>query len=67
MPFLPFILGLAAGVAPKTAIVAFAGDGIMDALEGNLGAAAVAGVIAIAIWLIGVVLVRRLVRKDASE
>lgn len=67
MPFLPFIAGLAAGVAPKTAIVAFAGDGIMDALEGNLGAAAVAGVIAIAIWLVGVVLVRRFVRKDAQE
>jgi uncharacterized membrane protein YdjX (TVP38/TMEM64 family) len=64
MPFLPFILGLAAGVAPKTAIVAFAGDGIMDALEGNLGAAAIAGAIAIAIWFVGVVLVRRLVRKD---
>ncbi len=67
MPFLPFILGLAAGVAPKTAIVAFAGDGIMDALEGNLGAAAVGGVIAIAIWFLGVVLVRRFVRKDNAE
>lgn len=67
MPFLPFILGLAAGVAPKTAIVAFAGDGIMDALEGNLGAAAVGGVIAIGIWFLGVVLVRRFVRKDGAE
>lgn len=63
MPFLPFIAGLAAGVLPKTAIVAFAGDGIMDALEGNLGSAAIGGAIAIAIWFIGVVLVRRFVRK----
>ena len=66
MPFLPFILGLAAGVAPKTAIVAFAGDGIMDALEGNVGAAALAGAIAIAIWFGVAVVVRRLVRKDST-
>ena len=64
MPFVPFILGLAAGVAPKTALIAFAGHGIMRALEGNLGAAVVGGAIAIAIWFLGVVLVRRFVRKD---
>lgn len=64
MAFAPFILGLAAGVLPKTAIVAFAGDGIMDALEGNLGAAAVGGAIAIAIWFVGVVVMRRFVRKE---
>jgi uncharacterized membrane protein YdjX (TVP38/TMEM64 family) len=67
MPFLPFILGLAAGVAPKTAIVAFAGDGIMDALEGNVGAAALGGGIAIAIWFVAVVLVRRFVRNPVTE
>jgi uncharacterized membrane protein YdjX (TVP38/TMEM64 family) len=64
MPFVPFILGLAVGSAPKIAIVSFAWDGIMDAIEGNLGAAAVGGVIAIAIWFVAVVLVRRLIRKD---
>jgi uncharacterized membrane protein YdjX (TVP38/TMEM64 family) len=63
MPFLPFIAGLAVGVAPKTAIVAFAGDGIMDALEGNIGAAALGGVIAIALWFGVAVLVRRIVRN----
>ena len=67
MPFVPFILGLAAGVAPKTALIAFAGHGIMRALEGNLGAAAVGGAIAIAIWFLGVVLVRRFVRKDEKD
>jgi uncharacterized membrane protein YdjX (TVP38/TMEM64 family) len=67
MPFLPFILGLAAGSAPKIAIVAFAGDGIMDALEGNVGAAAVAGAVAIAIWFVAVVLVRRFVRNPVAE
>jgi uncharacterized membrane protein YdjX (TVP38/TMEM64 family) len=67
MPFLPFILGLAAGSAPKIAIVAFAGDGIMDALEGNVGAAALGGGIAIAIWFVAVVLVRRFVRNPVAE
>jgi uncharacterized membrane protein YdjX (TVP38/TMEM64 family) len=70
--FWQFIGGLALGVLPKTAIVAFAGDGIMDALEGRLGAAAVAGVIAIAIWILVVVIVRRWLRPltqngDTSE
>ncbi len=67
MPFLPFIAGLAVGSAPKIAIVAFAGDGIMDALEGNVGAAALAGVIAIAIWFVAVVLVRKYVRNPVTE
>jgi uncharacterized membrane protein YdjX (TVP38/TMEM64 family) len=67
MPFLPFILGLAVGSAPKIAIVAFAGDGIMDALEGNVGAAALAGVIAIAIWFVAVVLVRKYVRNPVGD
>jgi uncharacterized membrane protein YdjX (TVP38/TMEM64 family) len=50
--FWAFIGGLALGVLPKTAIVAFAGDGIMDALEGNWGAAAIAGGVAIALWIV---------------
>jgi uncharacterized membrane protein YdjX (TVP38/TMEM64 family) len=65
--FWAFLGGLALGVLPKTAIVAFAGDGIMDALEGRLGSAAVMGAAAIALWLIGVVLVRRIVRSQARE
>lgn len=62
--FFPFILGLAFGVLPKTAIVAFAGDGIMDALEGRLGAAALAGAAAIFVWIATVVIVRRWVRRE---
>ena len=61
--FWAFMGGLALGVLPKTAIVAFAGDGIMDALEGNLGSAALMGAAAIALWFIVVVLVRRYVRR----
>ncbi|MBL8535787.1 MAG: TVP38/TMEM64 family protein [Hyphomonadaceae bacterium] len=60
--FWAFMGGLTLGVLPKTAIIAFAGDGIMDALEGNLGSAALMGVIAIALWFFGVVLVRRWLR-----
>ncbi|PZO52761.1 MAG: TVP38/TMEM64 family protein [Alphaproteobacteria bacterium] len=62
--FWAFIGGLTLGVLPKTAIVAFAGDGIMDALEGRLGSAALMGAIAIALWIIVVVIVRRWLRPE---
>lgn len=62
--FWPYIAGLAVGVLPKTAIIAFAGDGIMDAIEGKLGSAALMGVLAIALWIGVVVLVRRFVRRE---
>jgi uncharacterized membrane protein YdjX (TVP38/TMEM64 family) len=65
--FWAFSGGLALGVLPKTAIVAFAGDGIMDALEGKLGSAALMGVIAIACWFVGVVLIRRMVRAEGQD
>lgn len=62
--FWPFLAGLALGVLPKTAIIAFAGDGIMDALEGNLGSAALMGVIAIALWIVVAVVVRKWLRPQ---
>jgi uncharacterized membrane protein YdjX (TVP38/TMEM64 family) len=62
--FWAFMSGLAIGVLPKTAIVAFAGDGILDALEGRLGSAALMGVLAIALWFFGVVLVRKWIRRQ---
>lgn len=62
----PFLAGLALGVLPKTAIVAFAGDGIMDALEGNLGSAALMGVIAIALWIVVAVVVRKWLRPQVA-
>lgn len=65
--FWAFMGGLALGVLPKTAIVAFAGDGIMDALEGNMGAAALMGGAAIVIWFFGVVLVRRWIRGRETD
>lgn len=66
-PFLAFIGGLALGVLPKTAIVAFAGDGIMDAVEGNLGSAALMGGAAILLWFFGVVLIRNYVRRNHED
>lgn len=65
--FWAFIAGLAIGVLPKTAIVAFAGDGILDALEGRLGSAALMGVLAIALWFFGVVLVRKWIRGQNGD
>ncbi|HRK64157.1 MAG TPA: VTT domain-containing protein [Terricaulis sp.] len=65
--FWAFIAGLAIGVLPKTAIVAFAGDGILDALEGRLGSAALMGVLAIALWFFGVVLVRKWIRSQNGD
>ncbi|MBX3511173.1 MAG: TVP38/TMEM64 family protein [Hyphomonadaceae bacterium] len=64
--FWAFLGGLALGVLPKTAIVAFAGDGIMDALEGKLGSAALMGAAAIALWFFGVVLVRKWIRRQTE-
>ena len=65
--FWAFIGGLALGVAPKTALIAFAGDGIMDALEGKLGSAALLGVVAVAVWFGIVYIVRRFVRKGDDK
>jgi len=64
--FWPFLGGLALGVLPKTAIIAFAGDGIMDALEGDLGSAALMGVVAITLWIIVAVVVRKWVRRQSG-
>ncbi|MDX2276388.1 MAG: VTT domain-containing protein [Hyphomonadaceae bacterium] len=66
-PFLAFIAGLAIGVLPKTAIVAFAGDGIMDAVEGNLGSAALMGGAAILLWFFGVVMIRRFISRNQDQ
>jgi uncharacterized membrane protein YdjX (TVP38/TMEM64 family) len=65
--FWPFLAGLTLGVLPKTAILAFAYDGIFDALEGKLGAAALAGGAAIAIWFAIVLVARRFVSKDSPD
>jgi len=60
--FWAFIGGLTLGVLPKTAIIAFAGDGIMDAFEGKLGSAALMAVVAIALWIAVALIVRKWLR-----
>lgn len=65
--FWPYIGGLAIGVLPKTAIFAFGYDGIMDALEGRWGSAALMGGAAIFLWLVVVVVVRRLIRDQKLD
>jgi len=58
--FWAYIIGLAVGVLPKTVIVVFFGDSIMDALQGEFLAAAIMLVLAIALWFGISLLVRRL-------
>lgn len=65
--FWTFIAGLAIGSLPKTILVAFAGDSILDALEGEFLAALVMAVLAVAVWLAIVVIVRRWLRPNRSD
>lgn len=65
--FWAYIAGLAIGVLPKTIIVAFAGDSIMDALQGEFLAALVMAVLAVTLWLIVVVVVRRWLRREQTQ
>lgn len=61
--FWAFILGLAIGSLPKTVLVAFAGDSILDALQGEFLAAIVMAGLAVIVWVVIALIVRRLVRK----
>lgn len=65
--FWAYILGLSIGVLPKTLIVAFAGDSIMDALQGEFLAALVMAVLAVAVWLVVVIVVRRWLRREQTQ
>jgi uncharacterized membrane protein YdjX (TVP38/TMEM64 family) len=65
--FWSFMGGLTLGVLPKTAIVAFGFDVIMDAIEDDLATTALRGAIAIALWFVGVVLIRRLLQNRMTQ
>ncbi|QGZ95873.1 TVP38/TMEM64 family protein [Terricaulis silvestris] len=65
--FWAYLCGLAIGVLPKTVIIAFAGDSIMDALQGEFLAALVMGVLAVGLWLLVVVIVRRWLRREQNQ
>jgi uncharacterized membrane protein YdjX (TVP38/TMEM64 family) len=58
--FWTYIIGLGVGVLPKTVLVAFFGDSILDALQGEFLAAAAMLLLAVAVWAGIYFLVRRL-------
>ncbi|MGD9967629.1 MAG: TVP38/TMEM64 family protein [Hyphomonadaceae bacterium] len=61
--FWAYIVGLGVGVLPKTMMVAFFGDSIMDALQGEFIAAAVMAVLAVVVAVVIALVVRRLMRR----
>jgi uncharacterized membrane protein YdjX (TVP38/TMEM64 family) len=65
--FWAYILGLTLGVLPKTVIVVFFGDSILDAMQGEFLAAIVMAVLAIALWAAIAFIVRRWARRDRDE
>jgi uncharacterized membrane protein YdjX (TVP38/TMEM64 family) len=65
--FWTYIIGLAVGVLPKTVIIAFAGDSIMDALQGEFLTAVVMAVLAITLWLLVVFFVRRWLKRAQAQ
>jgi uncharacterized membrane protein YdjX (TVP38/TMEM64 family) len=65
--FWAYIVGLAVGVLPKTMMVAFFGDSIMDALQGEFLAAAVMAVLAIVVAVVIALVVRRFMRRDEKS
>jgi uncharacterized membrane protein YdjX (TVP38/TMEM64 family) len=65
--FWAYIVGLAIGVLPKTMMVAFFGDSIMDALQGEFLAAAVMAVLAIVVAVVIALVVRRFMRRDEKS
>lgn len=60
--FSHFLSGLALGVLPKIALVAFAGTSILQALDGRPLLAVAAAIVAIAIWLVLVLYARSRIR-----
>lgn len=64
--FWAFIAGLTIGVLPKTMLVAFAGDSIMDALQGEFLAAVVMAGLAVLVWVAVVLIVRRWLRAPPT-
>lgn len=62
--FWAYIIGLAVGVLPKTMMVAFFGNSIMNAFQGEFVTAAVMAALAIVVAVAIALIVRRLARRD---
>jgi uncharacterized membrane protein YdjX (TVP38/TMEM64 family) len=65
--FWAYIVGLGIGVLPKTILVAFAGDSIFDALQGEMLAALVMAALAIALWAAIALFVRWWMNRDKGD
>ncbi|MCI4645025.1 MAG: VTT domain-containing protein [Hyphomonadaceae bacterium] len=65
--FSHYIAGMAVGVLPKIALVAFAGTSIMSAFEGQPLVAAGAALLAIGIWLALVLFARSRIRGNEQD
>ncbi|MEE9381373.1 MAG: VTT domain-containing protein [Hyphomonadaceae bacterium] len=61
--FLHYMAGLAIGVLPKTALVAFAGQSLISALTGSPWMALLAAFAAAAAWIVVMLIARRSVRS----
>jgi uncharacterized membrane protein YdjX (TVP38/TMEM64 family) len=59
-----WVVGLGVGVLPKTMMIAFFGDSIMDALQGEFLAAAVMAVLAVVVAVIIALIVRKWLRQS---
>ena len=66
--WLPYLAGIAVGMVPKAAIIAFAGQGLLSALGGSLWLSLLAGAALILLWLaIGIGSRRYLRRKGQNS
>ncbi|WP_083197404.1 TVP38/TMEM64 family protein [Candidatus Viadribacter manganicus] len=65
--FWAYIVGLAVGVLPKTMMVAFFGNSVLNAFQGEFLAAAVMAALAIVVAIAIALIVRRFARRDAKE
>jgi len=64
--FWAYIVGLSVGVLPKTLLVAFAGDSILDALQGETVTAIAMAALAVGLWAAIALFVRWLLRRHRS-
>jgi len=67
MSYFAFIGGLAVGVLPKTALVVFAGGGLMSLLSGGGWPAILALIGIVAVWIVFMLMARRWLRGPATE
>jgi len=65
--FWAYIIGLGVGVLPKTMMVAFFGNSIMNAFQGEFVTAAVMAVLAIVVAVSIALIVRRFARRDGKD